>query len=70
MSKGETASRHSEALRLFEAGLKAFYEATGASAAPTWAGAPKEDGRADRLFDPRPPAAPAPERPLDLADAT
>jgi hypothetical protein len=69
MTKGETTRRHSEALRLFEAGLRAFYEATGASAAPTWTSAPV-DGRPDRLFHPRPPSSPAAEQPRDLADAT
>jgi hypothetical protein len=69
MTNGETTRRHSEALRLFEAGLKAFYEATGASAAPTWASGPK-DGQPDRLFDPRPPVAPDLGQPRDLADAT
>ena len=70
MTNGETARRHSEALRLFEAGLRAFYEATGASAAPKWAGAPAGDGRPDRLFDALPPAATASERSSELADAT
>jgi hypothetical protein len=66
----EGSSRHSEALRLFEAGLRAFYEATGPSAAPKWAGATGDDARPCRLFDPRPPAATASERTRELADAT
>jgi hypothetical protein len=70
MTDGEARKRHNEALRLFEAGLRAFYEATGTSVAPTWAQIPGGDGRSARLLDPRPPAAPAAERPRDLADAT
>jgi len=64
----EPSRRHSEALRLFEAGLKAFYEATGTNLAPTWARTAPDDGQPDRLLDPRPPAAP-PERARDISES-
>jgi hypothetical protein len=68
MNNGEAARRHSEALRLFEAGLRALYEGTGASVAPTRVQRPEEDRQPERLFDPRPPSR-AFERGSDLADA-
>jgi len=63
MTTGESSNRHREALRLFEAGLKAFYEAAGTATPPSWAEERRAVASRDRLLEPRPSPAPPPSAP-------
>jgi len=68
MTNTEAGRRHSEALRLFEAGLKAFHEATVRQATLSDVEDIGKEGPPASPVDPH-PSARVPEPPRDLVEA-